>query len=67
MCLFMAGPILMGLTTPHPCPSSILMTYWGEPFFYLWMRIERERGLLFLNMSMITNLKRRSAQIQAQD
>ena len=28
MCLFMVGPILMGLTTHHPCPSLILMTYW---------------------------------------
>ena len=29
MCLFMAGPILMNLVTPHPCPPSILLTYWG--------------------------------------
>ena len=26
---------LMDLITPHPCPSSILMTYWGEPSSYL--------------------------------
>ena len=24
-----AGPILMNLLTPHPCPPSILLTYWG--------------------------------------
>ena len=54
MCLFMAGPILMDLITPHPCPSLILMTYWGEPFSYLWMRMGRERGLPFLNMSRIS-------------
>ena len=50
----MAGPILMDLITPHPCPSSILMTYWGEPSSYLWMRMGRERGLPFLSMSMIS-------------
>ena len=50
----MAGPILMDLITPHPCRSSILMTYWGEPSSYLWMRMGRERGLSFLNMSMIS-------------
>ena len=69
--LHMAGPILMDLITPHPCPSSILMTYWGEPSSYLWMRMGRERGLPFLRMSRISvnnkSLKRRSAQIQAQD
>ena len=54
MCLFMAGPILMDLITPHPCPSLILMTYWGEPSSYLWMRMGRERGLPFLNMSRIS-------------
>ena len=54
MCLFMVGPILMDLLTPHPCPSLILMTYWGEPSFYLWMRMGRERGLPFLNMSRIS-------------
>ena len=50
----MAGPILMDLITPHPCPSSILMTYWEEPSSYLWMRMGRERGLPFLSMSMIS-------------
>ena len=49
-----AGPILMDLITPHPCPSLILMTYWGEPSSYLWMRMGRERGLPFLNMSRIS-------------
>ena len=39
---------------PHPCPSSILMTYWGEPSSYLWMRMGRERGLPFLSMSRIS-------------
>ena len=48
----------------HPCPSSILMTYCGEPSSYLWMRMGRERGLGSLST---TCLKRRSAQIQAQD
>ena len=52
--VFMAGPILMDLITPRPCPSSILMTYWGEPSSYLWMRMGRERGLPFLNMSRIS-------------
>ena len=28
MCLFMVGPILMDLTTHHPCSSLILMTDW---------------------------------------
>ena len=51
---FMAGPILLDLITPHPCPSSILMTYWGEPSSYLWMRMGRERGLPFLIMSWIS-------------
>ena len=45
---------LMNLITLHPCTSSILMTYWGEPSSYLWMRMGRERGLLFLNMSRIS-------------
>ena len=54
MCLFMAGPILMVLITPHPCPSLILMTYWGEHSIYLWMRMGRERALPFLNMSRIS-------------
>ena len=45
---------LMDLITLHPCPSSILMTYWGEPPSYLWMRMGRERGLPFLNMSRIS-------------
>ena len=47
---FMAGPILLDLITPHPCSSSILMTYSGEPFSYLWMRMGRERELPFLSM-----------------
>ena len=51
MCLFMVGPILMDLTTHHPCPSLILMTFWGEHFSNLWMRMGRERGLPSLNMS----------------
>ena len=42
------------LDNPHPCPSSILMTYWGEPSSYLWMRMGRERGLPFLSMSRIS-------------
>ena len=54
MCLFMVGPILMVLIPPHPCPSLILMTYWEEPSSYLWMRMGRERGLPFLNMSRIS-------------
>ena len=54
MCLFMVGPILMDLTTHHPCPSLILMTYWGEHFSYLWTRMGRERGLPFLNMLRIS-------------
>ena len=33
---------LMDLITLHPCPSSILMTYWGEPSSYLWMRMGSE-------------------------
>ena len=32
----------------------ILMTNWGEPSSYLWMRMGRERGLPFLNMSRIS-------------
>ena len=44
---------IMDLITLHPCPSSILMTYWGEPSSYLWMRMRRERGLPFLSMSRI--------------
>ena len=47
MCLFMVGPILMDLITHHPCPSLILMTYWGEHFSYLWMRNgERKRATI---------------------
>ena len=38
---------LMDLITLLPCPSSILMTYWGEPSSYLWIRMGRERGLPF--------------------
>ena len=45
---------LMDLITLHPCPSSILMTYWGEPSSYLWMRLGREIGLPFLSMSRIS-------------
>ena len=44
---------LMDLITLHPCPSSILMTYWGASSSYLWMRMGRERGLPFLSMSRI--------------
>ena len=40
--------------TLHPCPSSILMTYWGEASSYLWMRMGRERGPPFLSMSRIS-------------
>ena len=54
MCLFMVGPILMDLITHDPCPSLILMTYWGEHFSYLWMRMGRERGLPFLNLTRIS-------------
>ena len=54
MCLFMVGPILMVLIPLHPCPSLSLMTFWGEPSSYLWMRMGRERGLPFLNMSRIS-------------
>ena len=35
----------MDLITSHTYPSSILMTNWGEPSSYLWMRMGRERGL----------------------
>ena len=45
---------LMDLITLHPCPSSILMTYWGEPSSYLWMRMGRERAPPFLSMSWIS-------------
>ena len=51
MCLFMVGPILMELTTHHPCPSLTLMIYWGEHFSYLWMRMGRESEPPYLNMS----------------
>ena len=51
MCLFMVGPILMELTTHHPCPLLTLMIYWGEHFSYLWMRMGREREPSALNMS----------------
>ena len=44
----------MDLITLHPCPSLILMTYWGEPSSYLWMRMGRERGPPFLIMSRIS-------------
>ena len=44
---------LMDLITLHPCPSSILMTYWGASSSNLWMRMGRERGLPFLSMSRI--------------
>ena len=46
---------LMDLITLDPCPSSILMTHWGEPSSYLWMRMGRERGLPFLSMSRISS------------
>ena len=45
----------MDLITLHPCPSSILMTYWGEPSSYLWIRMGRGRGLPFLSMSRISS------------
>ena len=48
----MAGPILLDLLTPHPCPSSILKTSWGEPSYYLCMKMGR--GLLFLSMPRIS-------------
>ena len=51
MCLFMVGPILMELTTHHPCPSLTLIIYWGEHFAYLWMRMGRESEPSYLNMS----------------
>ena len=44
---------LMDLITLHPCPSSILMTYWGASSSYLWMRMGRKRGPPFLSMSRI--------------
>ena len=43
-----------GSDNPPPCPSSFLMTYWGEHSSYLWMRMGRERGLPFLSMSRIS-------------
>ena len=46
MCLFMVGPILMELTTHHPCPSLTLMTYWGEHFSDLWRGMGRERATI---------------------
>ena len=55
---------LMDLITLHPCPSSILMTYWGEPSSYLWMRMGRERGLPFLSMSRISVNKQVSREDQ---
>ena len=66
MCLFMVSPILMDLTTHHPCPSLILMTYWGEHFSYLWMRMGRERGLPFLNMSR-TSINNKSPEKTSSD
>ena len=45
---------LMDLITLHPCISSILMTCWGEPSSFLWMRMGRERGPPFLSMSRIS-------------
>ena len=45
---------LVDLITLHPYPLSILMTYWGEPSSYLWMRMGRERGLPFMRMSRIS-------------
>ena len=44
---------------PHPdrseepllCPFSTLMTFWGEPFCFLWMRMMREKELPSLTMS----------------
>ena len=34
----MAGLILMDLKTSLLCPLSILMTYWGDCFYFLWMK-----------------------------
>ena len=48
----MAGLILMDLKISLLCPLSILMTYWAEHFYFLWMRLGRERELLFLIMSI---------------
>ena len=56
---------LMDLITLHPCPSSILMTYWGEPSSYLWMRMGRERGLPFLGMSRISAINKSQEKISS--
>ena len=50
-----AAMTLMDLITLHPCPTSILMTYWGEPSSYLWIKMGRDRGLPFLSMSRISS------------
>ena len=54
------------LTIHHPCPSLILMTYWGEHFSYLWMRMGRERGLPSLNMSR-TSINNKSPEKTSSD
>ena len=43
-----------GPDNPPPMSIMILMTYWGEPSSYLWMRMGRERGPPFLSMSRIS-------------
>ena len=55
----------MDLITLHPCPSSILMTYWGDPSSYLWMRMGRERGLPFLSMSRISVINKSQEKISS--
>ena len=70
MCLFIAGLILMDLKTSLLCPLSILMTYWGELLHFLWMRMRRERELLFLIIpchQSRSSFQRRSTKIQAQN
>ena len=52
MCLLMAGLILADPRTSLLCPLSILMTSLGDLFYFLWMRMGRERELLSLIMSM---------------
>ena len=45
---FMAGPNLDEFYNTHPCPPSLLMTYWGEPYSHLWMRMVRQTNLMSL-------------------
>ena len=42
----MAGLLLMDLKIPLLCPLSILMTYWGELVYFLWMRMGRARATI---------------------